>query len=201
MQAGARSYGGIAVLVTDERKEPAPQARVTFRLPDEGPSGLFPNGQRTETAATDRQGRASIWGIRWGETPGICNIVITAKVAGATVGVNARVTIVAKARGEASFEIPIAPPKPADAGPLSPPTPPTATPPASRPGVVFTRKSGEAERIPGANRKWLWISLSVAGAVGGGLAWHFSQQPAPTPALISGPRLTLGPPAITIGKP
>lgn len=64
------SSGRISVIVTDAANRPIPNATVTFRLPAEGPSGLFPSGLRSESLLTGPKGDAYIRGIRWNETPG-----------------------------------------------------------------------------------------------------------------------------------
>src|SRR5262245_10716397 len=90
---GSVSYRGVSILVADSAGQPVPNARVTFRLPEADPSGVFPSGTRSEEQLTDAKGRASVWGIRWGAVPGICNLTITANVGGATAGSVVRVQI------------------------------------------------------------------------------------------------------------
>jgi len=77
-RTGARATRGLTVLVTDEAGKPVPNAAVSFRLPDSGPSGLFSTGLRTEIVNTGADGRASIWGMQWNKTPGPIEIRITA---------------------------------------------------------------------------------------------------------------------------
>src|ERR1700679_232663 len=45
---GSRATRGIAIQVTDETGRPVDGTSVSFRLPDEGPSGSFVNGSKTE---------------------------------------------------------------------------------------------------------------------------------------------------------
>lgn len=75
---GTRATRGVTVLVTDEAGQPVSMAAVTFRLPDQGASGTFASGSRTEVVATGLDGRASIWGMRWNNTPGTVEIRISA---------------------------------------------------------------------------------------------------------------------------
>jgi hypothetical protein len=64
--------------VTDETGKPVEGASVSFRLPDDGPSGAFASGSRTEIATTRPDGKASAWGMQWNRTEGSFEIKITA---------------------------------------------------------------------------------------------------------------------------
>ncbi len=77
-RAGTRATRGVTVLVTDEGGRPVDMASVSFRLPDEGASGTFNSGSRTEVIATGPDGRASVWGMQWNKTPGTVEIRISA---------------------------------------------------------------------------------------------------------------------------
>jgi hypothetical protein len=76
--AGSRATRGITVQVTDETGKPVEGASVSFRLPDEGPSGAFSTGSKSEIATTRPDGRASIWGMQWNRTVGSMEVRITA---------------------------------------------------------------------------------------------------------------------------
>ena len=52
------------VQVEDENRKPVAGAVVTFVLPNQGASGVFPNGARTLTTITDNNGRAVARGLR-----------------------------------------------------------------------------------------------------------------------------------------
>jgi hypothetical protein len=65
-------------VITDDIGRPVPGAAVSFHLPDEGPSGLFPNGLRTEVVTTDAHGRASLRALQWNRRPGRFQIRIIA---------------------------------------------------------------------------------------------------------------------------
>jgi hypothetical protein len=67
---GSRATRGITVEVTDELARPVPGVAITFVLPESGPTGTFTDGKRTEVAITKEDGRATVWGMRWGKTPG-----------------------------------------------------------------------------------------------------------------------------------
>jgi hypothetical protein len=75
---GGRATRGVTVQVTDETGKPIEGASVSFRLPEEGPSGTFASGSRTELATTRADGKASAWGMQWNRTEGSFEIRITA---------------------------------------------------------------------------------------------------------------------------
>jgi hypothetical protein len=75
---GTRATRGVTVMVSDEAGHPVDMASVSFRLPDEGASGTFDSGSRTEIATTGPDGRASVWGMHWNKTPGTLEIRISA---------------------------------------------------------------------------------------------------------------------------
>lgn len=77
-RAGARAGRPLMVQVTDETGKPVTEATVSFRLPEQGPSGVFPNDLKTDVVVTGSDGRASVSGMRWNETPGAFEIRITA---------------------------------------------------------------------------------------------------------------------------
>lgn len=75
---GGRATRGVTVQVTDETGKPVEGAAVSFRLPEEGPSGTFTTGSRAELATTKADGKASAWGMQWNRTEGSFEIRITA---------------------------------------------------------------------------------------------------------------------------
>lgn len=83
---GGRATRGVTVQVTDETGKPIEGASVSFRLPEEGPSGTFSTGSRTEIALTKADGRASVWGMQWNRTEGSFEIRITAAKGQARAG-------------------------------------------------------------------------------------------------------------------
>lgn len=76
--AGSRATRGITVQVTDTSGRPVNNAIVGFRLPDDGPGGVFATGAKTEIVTTRTDGRASVWGMRWNRVAGSFEIHITA---------------------------------------------------------------------------------------------------------------------------
>jgi hypothetical protein len=96
---GSRSVKGITVRVTDEVGRPVAAAAVSFRLPEEGATGFFQNNSKTEIAATAADGRASVWGMRWGKTVGTVTIRITAAKGATRAGTTATQVISLNATG------------------------------------------------------------------------------------------------------
>jgi hypothetical protein len=84
--AGSRDSRGLAVVVTDETGRPVEGAAVSFHLPDQGPSGTFVNGLRTEVAVTDDRGRAAVHAIEFNRLPGRFEIRIVASKEQARAG-------------------------------------------------------------------------------------------------------------------
>ncbi|MBX9600398.1 MAG: hypothetical protein K2X35_05320 [Bryobacteraceae bacterium] len=75
---GSRAARGLTVQVNDETGRPVEMATVSFRLPDDGPSGTFVNKGRTEILTTRADGRAAVWGMQWNRTPGPVVVRVTA---------------------------------------------------------------------------------------------------------------------------
>lgn len=84
--AGGRATHPLTVQITDETGKPVENATVSFRLPDEGPSGTFASGLRSEIVTTTPDGRASVWGMLWNRTPGRVDVRITASKGQARAG-------------------------------------------------------------------------------------------------------------------
>lgn len=100
--AGSRATRGVTVLVADPAGQPVNGAIVGFRLPDDGPGGVFSTGAKTEIVTTGADGRASVWGMRWSRTPGPFEIRITAEK-GQTRGLTAcRQSLSAQASNDSS---------------------------------------------------------------------------------------------------
>jgi hypothetical protein len=72
------------VQVDDQDHRPVAGAAVTFFLPQQGPSGTFPNGSRMLMTVTDGQGRATARGIRPNSQSGPMQIRVTASFQGLT---------------------------------------------------------------------------------------------------------------------
>ena len=107
-RTGTRATRGLTVLVTDETGKPVDMAAVSFRLPDEGASGTFSSGLRTEIVTTGPDGRATVWGMQWNKTPGPVEIRITAIKEQARAGIISTQylsdSVAPKAGGEGVFK-------------------------------------------------------------------------------------------------
>ena len=77
-QVGSRSARGITIEVTDAAGAKVSGATVSFQLPEQGPTGQFPTGSRTEVVPAGADGRAAAWGMKWGSAPGEVQIRVTA---------------------------------------------------------------------------------------------------------------------------
>jgi hypothetical protein len=64
-----------------------PGAAVSFHLPEDGPSGTFANGLRTDVATTDERGRATLRSLQLNRTPGRLQIRIIASKEQAKAGI------------------------------------------------------------------------------------------------------------------
>jgi hypothetical protein len=84
---GSRATRGVAIQVTDETGRPVEGASVSFRLPDDGPSGSFATGSKTEIAVTKADGRANAWGMQWNRTAGLVEIRVTAAKGSTRAGI------------------------------------------------------------------------------------------------------------------
>ena len=83
---GTRATRGVTVQVTDETGKPVSGAAVNFRLPDDGPTGMFSSGMRTEIVTTSADGRANVWGMQWNRVTGLLEVRITAAKGQARAG-------------------------------------------------------------------------------------------------------------------
>ena len=170
---GTRAVKGITVRVTDEVGRPVSAAAVSFRLPDDGATGVFQNNSKAEIAATTADGRASIWGMRWGKVAGTVTIRITAAKGATRAGTLATQIISTDAS--------------AVGGQL----------------ISANPKAGKIHMGGAGGKKWMWFGLAAAGAAGGGLAAYemtkngsSSGSAAAATAVntsISTPQITIGP--------
>jgi hypothetical protein len=77
---GSRATRGVVVQVTDETGKPVTGAAVSFRLPEDGPSGEFRAGGRTEIVTTGADGKAEVWGMLWNGQTGPLDLRVIAVV-------------------------------------------------------------------------------------------------------------------------
>lgn len=85
--AGSRDSRPLAVEVTDETGKPVSRAAVSFHLPEDGPSGTFLNGLRTEVSLTDAAGHAGVRGLQWNRVAGRFEVRIVASFEQARAGI------------------------------------------------------------------------------------------------------------------
>lgn len=169
---GSRSPRPLTVEVTDEMGRPVPGAAVSFHLPEEGPSGQFANGLRTEVVTANERGRASARGLRWNSVAGRFQIRIFASKEQARAGVFSFQYITG--RESAAVAAGAAPPR---SGPA-----PKAS--SHRPWWIAA------------------MALAGGGAAAGMLAARRGTVSAPvTAAAVSVPAATIGSPSISVGKP
>ena len=106
-RTGTRATRGLTVLVTDETGKPVANAAVSFRLPEDGPGGVFNSGLRTEVITTGADGKATVWGMQWNKNPGPVEIRITAVKDQARAGLISTQylsdSVAPKAGGEGTF--------------------------------------------------------------------------------------------------
>jgi hypothetical protein len=161
---GVHSPRALVVEVTDETGRPVPGAAVSFHLPEDGPSGSFANGLRTEIVISDAHGRATLHGFQANRVPGRFQLRILASKEQARAG-TISFQYVAEAKGGAA---------------------PAATTAASP-----------------NRRKWVVIGLGIAGGAAAGVLVSRGSGPqaAAAPIVVPPPVLTIGPPAITVGRP
>lgn len=69
----------IVVIVRDGNRRPVQGASVAFTLPAEGPGATLPNGAKTITVQSDKDGYASVNGIRPNTVSGPYRIEVEAK--------------------------------------------------------------------------------------------------------------------------
>ena len=177
--AGARAIRPLTIQITDETGRPVEGATVNFRLPEQGATGHFGNGLRSELVTSTEEGRAIAWGIQWDKAAGPVEIRITAAKGVARAG-----TITSLYLRE-----------PSTASQLTQ----KAQPENSREDRVGAKP----------NWKWIALSALVAGAAAGGVAALVGaskapvfQQPFPSASPSSQqPTFSLGAPVLTVGKP
>jgi hypothetical protein len=95
--SGSRGSNSLILEVTDELGQPQPGVTVSLQLPDDGPSGLFATGLRSEIAMTDSRGRVHVRNYRVNSLPGPFDIRITAAKDGVRAGTLSRQYIAAGA--------------------------------------------------------------------------------------------------------
>jgi hypothetical protein len=188
----------IKIVIEDSQGHPVANAAVAFRLPEEGATGSFSNGLRTDVVLTSADGTAQAGPIQWGPQPGSVALRISAIKAGA--------------RGSATFGVDVASasggPRRQEAALRSAPDPPAA---ARAPALRRIEEELEIPRYQAAplwKRKWVVVALAAGGALAGGYAARTFQRTSPVIGAQTGPPgqidlgpVVIGPPLVTVGRP
>ncbi len=169
--AGSRATRGLSVEVTEETGKPVGGAAVNFRLPEEGPSGVFANGMKTEVVITSSDGRATLWGMQWNRVEGPFQIRVTAAKGQARAG-----TVIAQYLSQAVA---------AKQGAAS----------STRAVAVPGRSHGKWVWIA-----LVVAGTAVGGGLAAGLV-KSSKTTSSATSTAATPALTVGVPIITVGKP
>ena len=98
----------VSVQVADQNQTPLSGVSVTFFLPNDGPSGLFPNGSRVLTVFTDDKGVATSRSIHFNNQVGIMPIKVVASLFSQAVTTQVMQTNVSSAASVKSSFVPAA---------------------------------------------------------------------------------------------
>jgi len=197
--AGGRAVKPLTVEVTDETGHAIAGAAVSFHFPEQGPSGIFVNGLRTDVVISDASGRATVRGFQLNHNPGPFQIRITAAQDLARSGIIST-QYVSDPKGGVPSIAPVTTPTPALAV-VRPTVQPTVQPamlPTVQPGVMPAHHSA---------KKWVVVVLIVAAAAGGAtmalsrVSTPGSTATAPGSVPVPAGGLSVGVPIITIGHP
>lgn len=172
--AGAKATRPITVQITDETGKPVSGAGVTFRLPEESPTGFFDTGLKSEIQITSDDGRASAWGIVWGDAAGPVKIRVTATKDVARAGTIVSQFVTASTTAAVGVV--------------------AAKPVVHNEPVAAPRKK--------SNRWWV-VGLAGGGAIAAGILAGRGGAAAATsnPTVPPLPSISIGQPTITVGKP
>lgn len=170
---GSHNARPLAVQVTDESGKPVEGAAVSFHLPEEGPGGTFGNGLRTEIVITDARGQATLRTLQLNRTPGRFPIRIVASKEQARAGM-VSFQYIADAPGSSQS--------------------PRSAPAASRHRLL----------------KWMALAVLAGGAASAGImvAGRASGAGSSSSSALTASStsttsagITIGAPALTVGKP
>lgn len=98
----------ISVEIDDTNHNPLSGVSVTFFLPNDGPSGLFPNGSRILTVFTDNKGVATSRPVRFNNQIGIMPVKVVASLFSQTVESSVNQSNVGSAASVRSSYVPAA---------------------------------------------------------------------------------------------
>lgn len=179
--AGTRSTQPIVVFLADETGQPVANASVSVRLPEEGPSGMFTSGLRSEVLLTGLDGRVAIRGIQWNRVAGAMAVRITASKGEARAGIISTQYLTEPAGAQ-----------------------------ARRAGGESSSPRQQPSVDSGPRSKWVVVAALVGAAAAGGVAAAARGGRGATPAAGPPPAATtqppvptvsIGAPVITVGRP
>ncbi len=220
---------GFTVEVTGSDGGPVVDAAVAVRLPDTEPTGVFADGSHATVSYTDQSGRARLAAVKWGNTPGVVAIRVTAVKGTAHAGVLIEKKLVATSAPSVAADPQPAAPMPIMTEPLPAAPAQIATTPQSIPvPKPATVQSPTANTIPAAHALTpaaaplkpqpavsitssvppgsqshshkKWIVIAaIAAGAGAGLA--FAGRGKSSGSSAPAPSLSIGSPTVSVGHP
>ena len=172
--ASGRALKPITVRVTSETGAPIGGAAVSFRLPEEGVTGIFQNGLKTDMVLSAPDGRAVSPNVTWGPLAGPARLRVTAALEEARAGVLVAVYVSADNIVVAGASSAIAPPR-------------QRFDPAAAPRLK-------------KNRRWLRVMIAAAGGAGAGVGLALARKPGASAKPVTGPAISIGQPTISVGR-
>ncbi len=169
--ASGRALKPITVRVTSETGAPIAGAAVSFRLPEEGVTGIFQNGHKTDMVLSGPDGRAVSPNLTWGPLAGPARLRVTAALDEARAGVLVPVYISADNVVVAGASSAIAPQQRR--------FDPAATPRLKK------------------NRRWLRLLIAVAGGTAAGVGLALARKSGGGAKAVSVPAISIGQPTIS----
>ena len=169
-----RTLRPITVRVTSETGAPIAGAAVSFRLPEEGVTGIFQNGLKTDMVLSAPDGRAVSPNITWGPLAGPARLRVTAALDEARAGVLVAVYVSADNVVVAGASSAIAPRQQR--------FDPVAAPRLKK------------------NRRWLRLVIALAGGAGAGVGLALAQKSGDSAKTPASPAISIGQPTISVGR-
>jgi hypothetical protein len=121
---------GYTVQVLDAAGVPVAGAAVAVRLPDDGPSGTFADGNKASVAYSDSKGQVRFQQIHWNGSPGIAVVRVTVVKGAAHAGVLIQQSLIVNPNGSALTSAKT--PATTVVAPFGAPGPDTPPPPVNR---------------------------------------------------------------------
>ena len=177
--ASSRALRPVAVRVTDEIGAPVAGAAVSFRLPEDGVTGTFQNGLKTDLVLSGPDGRAVSPNVAWGPLAGPVRLRVTAAIGEARAGV-----MVAAYVSAGNIVV---------AGASS-----------STPVMIAPQQRFDTAPVPKLKTKRRWVKWVVAAAAGIGAVAVMSLARNPARGGLApsagGPSISVGQPTISVGR-